>query len=418
MQSAFFICFFILVSFLFRVLLSAKPLIWTGQSIQKLERTKETFIKNYDVDHPMKTNTVIQKMKNTFKEKYGNENIVNVPKIKEKIKISRLNSTYESILIRFKDYVIPSFSKNEFKGVGYYDVKYKWKCVKCGNEFFDTCYSNIPRCEKCYPKKQSSSLSEMKFIEFIKSLTTLKIETSNRSLISPLELDVVIPEKKLAFEFNGIYWHSDKFIKTRDYHLNKTMMCEKIGYKLIHIWEYHWDHKQDILKDKLKSIFNIFDKKISAHKCNVEKLTENEKIIFLNTNSLNGNDKSDILYGLKYNDEIVSIMTLTKLIENNYEIVSYCSKLGHKIFGGGTKLLKYFENEYRPQSIVTKCDISYNFTTFYEKLGFHLKEKTQPNHHLIKDQIIFEDDLKNKNLINNELLKIWDCGNFIYEKTY
>jgi hypothetical protein len=36
-----------------------------------------------------------------------------------------------------------------------------------------------------------------------------------------LEIDIYLPELKLGFEFNGLYWHSNKF-KEKNYHLNKT----------------------------------------------------------------------------------------------------------------------------------------------------------------------------------------------------
>ena len=51
-------------------------------------------------------------------------------------------------------------------------------------------------------------------------------------------MDIVIPEIKLAIEFDGNYWHSDKFKQEKNYHLNKTIECEKIGYRLIHIFEH------------------------------------------------------------------------------------------------------------------------------------------------------------------------------------
>ena len=35
-------------------------------------------------------------------------------------------------------------------------------------------------------------------------------EQSNRKLIAPKELDIVVPSLKLAIEFNGVYWHSDR----------------------------------------------------------------------------------------------------------------------------------------------------------------------------------------------------------------
>ena len=55
------------------------------------------------------------------------------------------------------------------------------------------------------------------------------------------ELDIVLPDLGLAFEYNGVYWHSEKF-KDKNYHLNKTnTLKENIGYKLIHINSDEWE---------------------------------------------------------------------------------------------------------------------------------------------------------------------------------
>ena len=69
---------------------------------------------------------------------------------------------------------------------------------------------------------------------------------NDKTLIYPLELDIVIPEKKIAIEFNGIYWHKNK----KGYHNMKSTRCEKIGYRLIHIWEDEWREKNNEIKGK------------------------------------------------------------------------------------------------------------------------------------------------------------------------
>ena len=58
-------------------------------------------------------------------------------------------------------------------------------------------------------------------------------------MIYPQELDIVINEQKLAIEFNGSYWHDVNHVFP-DYHLNKVIKCNQLGYRLIHIWEDEW----------------------------------------------------------------------------------------------------------------------------------------------------------------------------------
>ena len=49
---------------------------------------------------------------------------------------------------------------------GYYDKKYKWKCLQCGNEFEDHIYSHIPRCLKCSPFLSGKSNEEQELVDF------------------------------------------------------------------------------------------------------------------------------------------------------------------------------------------------------------------------------------------------------------
>ena len=57
----------------------------------------------------------------------------------------------------------------------------------------------LPRCLNCYPIVNSYSQKEL--VDFCKEYYPNLIE-NNRTLIKPLELDIVIPEIKLAIEFN------------------------------------------------------------------------------------------------------------------------------------------------------------------------------------------------------------------------
>lgn len=94
------------------------------------------------------------------------------------------------------------------------------------------------------------SNKQKQFNEFIKSLCDDEIIFNDRTTISPFELDVLIPTKKVAFEFNGAFWHSDEF-HDKFYHKNKTDLCEKFGIRLFHVWEDDWDLNRDEISTKI-----------------------------------------------------------------------------------------------------------------------------------------------------------------------
>ena len=139
---------------------------------------------------------------------------------------------------------------------------------------------------------------------------------NTRRVIPPVELDVYIPEKKIAIEYNGLYWHSEKF-KTKTYHYDKWLACKNQGVQLIQIWEDDWYYKKDIVKSIILTKINKFEDKIFARKCVIKIVNYNEKFIFLNNNHLQGNSSSSINIGLYYNNELVSLMTFGKRRTNN-----------------------------------------------------------------------------------------------------
>src|SRR5690606_553747 len=61
---------------------------------------------------------------------------------------------------------------------------------------------------------------ELELQNFVKELEP-SVQFNDREILSGKEIDILIPDKKLAIEFNGSYFHSDLF-KEKNYHLNKT----------------------------------------------------------------------------------------------------------------------------------------------------------------------------------------------------
>ena len=94
---------------------------------------------------------------------------------------------------------------------------------------------------------------ELDVLQFLKSIFNGKIETSKWGLISRYQLDIYIPDLKLAIEVNGDYWHQKDYLKDKCFkQLNKTNLCEQKGIRLIHIWEHEWHSNKEFIKSLLK----------------------------------------------------------------------------------------------------------------------------------------------------------------------
>lgn len=106
----------------------------------------------------------------------------------------------------------------------------------------------IPRIKEYYTSHNKGCASEYEF-ELVQTINEIYYGTilkRTRKIISPQELDIYIPDLKLAIEFNGNYWHKD----VKDYHLNKSIACRNKGIRLIHIYQFEDFNKQkQLLKD-------------------------------------------------------------------------------------------------------------------------------------------------------------------------
>lgn len=53
-----------------------------------------------------------------------------------------------------------------------------------------------------------------------------------------LEIDCYLPDLKLGFEYNGLYFHQADGIRNR--HLEKTVLAEQQGIRLVHVRSDQW----------------------------------------------------------------------------------------------------------------------------------------------------------------------------------
>ena len=399
--------------------------ICAGSSINVLNARKQTCNTLYGVHNVRSSNLIKSKIKQTKLIRYGNENYNNSPEYDFKKYFKH------TLKKRIQNKYIPLFKSDEFVGC-HYTNEYNWECVKCNNTFIDNVYNGkLPRCPKCYPKTISSF--ELELQEFFKNET---LETSNRDIIKPLELDLYLPKYNLAIEFNGNYWHSEKYDKDRNYHLNKTNLCKDKNIQLIHIFEDEWLNKKRVCKNRLKNLIGQ-SKSIGARKCKIREISSTLKNKFLEKYHIQGKDNSSIKLGLFYKNRLVSVMTFGKRRfdkKAGYELYRFCNIGSFNILGGASKLFKHFIKNYKPSSVITYADKRWSKSGgLYKNLGFTQLKDTQPGYFYTKGMIRegrqkymkhklenllenFDETLTEKeNMENNNFYRIWDCGNFKFE---
>lgn len=292
-------------------------------------------------------------------------------------------------------------------------------------------------CQKC---AMLFSNYEMELIDYISSIIGEEnIVRNDRTILNGNELDVYVPSKKVAFEFDGLYWHSEIKKPNKKYHLQKTMECEKQGIQLIHIFEDEWIYKKDICKSRIKNILGS-STRLYARKCEIVELTNKEANNFFTENHIQGNVAAKIIYGLKYNNEIVSAMSFGNLRKNlgqkstdgSYELLRFSNKQNMTVVGGASKLFNHFVKQVNPCDIISYADRRWSMGNLYEQLNFKFSHESEPNYFYIignerknrfgfrKDILISKygclpNDTEHNFCLNQGWYRIYDCGTKVYK---
>lgn len=235
---------------------------WTDDKRKQFsEARKDYYNNNQDKKDSIKLR-VTQWWSNTCSDK-RNQIALQHKKAKFQTRISRINEDFISNLH-------PSYIEKLNSGEIKVDSTVETKCPKCGKydiHSFNNVYhlkseTYTPRlCNSCY-KSLSTSKYEQEIAEYISTFYTGDLVRNSRKIISPLELDLYYPEKKIAIEFNGDYWHNESRV-TYDYHYNKFKKCFDSGITLVSIFEHEWLSNKDSIKDYLIDLFNGIDNKLS-----------------------------------------------------------------------------------------------------------------------------------------------------------
>lgn len=423
------------------------------------EKSRQTLLDKTGYVYAMQNPDVQERAKKTYQEKTGYSHQFANPDVRKHITrdysqqiIANRTKRYNSFLTNNE--VLPNFSLDEFvklDNVAQYTTLLSWHCNKCGKDFSSHLNQNYltregkpARCLSCYPIdiNLGTSQAEKEIIKFVKSIIYCEVLENARNIISPYELDIYIPERKLAIEFDGLYLHSEDIgNKNAYYHLTKTNMCEEQGIQLIHIFENEWLYKQDIVKSRLMNLLGNYNYTVYARKCEIRQVSGQDCKTFLLANHIQGNVNSSVNIGLYYNDELISLMTFGKSRYNKkyeWELLRFCNKLGYHIPGGASKLLRYFEKVYKPNSLLSYADRRWSKGNVYEKLGFSLLHIAEPNYwYFRKGSYDLESRVKyqkhklqsmfdnyDENITGPDIMsangyyRIFDCGNLVYVKVY
>ena len=277
-------------------------------------------------------------------------------------------------------------------------------------------------------------------LEIIKYINDLGVECkSDRKILHGKEIDIYVPSMKIGFEYNGLIWHTEKYGKDKNYHLNKTIECNKEGVKLYHIFEDEYHNSKDIVLAKIKHILKKdYDlPKIYARKCTVQVINSSVAKDFLNKFHIQGFVSSNIYLGCYHENNLIAVMSFSMKF-GDCELNRFATNYHFRCIGVGGKLFNYFIKNYNYNIIKSFADRRWTLDSehnLYINIGFKLTEVLKPDYSYyncsygrykrIHKFSLRKNKLHNKyglslTLSENKMTqilnfqKIWDCGKFKY----
>lgn len=238
-------------------------------------------------------------------------------------------------------------------------------------------------------------------------------------------------------EINPTFTHHSSGISLRgkfsgvvmDYHYNKTLIANSVGYNCINVFD--WDDINKI-KYMLQDKETLYARNLEIKEVNMDETTE-----FLNTYHIQNTCRGqEVRFGLYKENELIEIMTFGKPRYNkNYEweLLRLCTKAEYKVVGGAERLFKHFVTNYNPNSIISYCDFSKFSGEVYTRLGFKQKGKPTPAKHWSKGNVHITDNLLRQRgydqlfktnygkgtsneelMLENGWLPVYDCGQMTF----
>lgn len=298
--------------------------------------------------------------------------------------------------------------------------------IRAGNHLYQR--QGCPRCSIEDISTPARSGAEIEIADFLSQFVT--IETSNRTILYPLEIDIYIPDRGICIEYCGLYWHNSER-KPRSYHYDKMKAVQSAGLRLITVFEDEWIHHREAVELRLLNILGHSEPGWGGRRAKVEAISSERAKPFLSRYHLQGFAKASVHIGaFSPHGELIAVMsfgTPTRQQTSGVELKRFATD-GRNHPGLAGKLFRFYIRTYDPDVVVSFSDNRWSDGLMYEKLGFVLEAEYGPDYSYIRQQTrIHKSTFRKKKLAvllgvspesmteqqmakELKLLRIYDCG--------
>ena len=367
---------------------------WGLQDTNIRSKGRETMIEKYGVEHALQNESSKEKRTLTTIERFGVPYAIQNEEVRERtintVK-ERYGSEYFVVSDRMKEIVEEFCERRSIKSPKQKHFSELAKSVLFDrdslSEFYDSTNSlyrnaeilGIDRTTLAYyldkhgiarPEWIEGSQAERDISEYIETLG-FKVERNKRDLLKHrrLEIDIFIPELNIAFEYNGLYWHSFSRVPTieeRRYHRMKYELAQSNGIKLFFLSsDLSMGKIKRFVASKLKKSRRIF-----ARKCELFIPSKSEYEQFCEENHIQGYTSASVRYALRYEGRMVGAIGFNRIKEGEW-LLNRMVFSDDMIVGGAKKLIAAFRREYSGR-IISYSSNHYSDGSLYKNLGFEM----------------------------------------------
>ena len=175
------------------------------------------------------------------------------------------------------------------------------------------------------------------------------------------------------------------------------------GKRITFLWQDQWERSPEIALSRINAVLGE-SVRIPGRLTRIARIDKKTTELFLSLNHLQGNVSSKYRYGLylpvKYFrvlpadyeiadptiDLLVAVATFShvRIFEKDgkpyrsFEMIRFANLIDTTVVGGLNKLLAAFENDFKPDDIMTYADLEWSDGASYRKLGFEAITEKPP----------------------------------------
>lgn len=214
--------------------------------------------------------------------------------------------------------------------------------------------------------------------DFVRSLAPDAI-LNDRTLVRPKEVDIWVPSKGLAIEFNGLYWHSSASPRwKRNTERDKAAAVHATGARFLMIYEDEWRDRRLLVEAMIRHRLGLQSERLAARDLELVRLERNtDWEEFFGRNHIDRSARASWGYGLTKDGRLVAAATVRTNHNRELELARFATDRDLVVAGGAGRLVAAIKRELGSTTLVSYSNNRLSNGSVYKALGFREITRTR-----------------------------------------